>query len=45
MTDIYRGLLKKVAAEPERVLRERVSLSLLHKLRIGWRAARASRVR
>jgi phytoene synthase len=45
MTDIYRGLLKKVAAEPERVLRERVSLSLLHKLRIGWRAARASRAR
>jgi phytoene synthase len=45
MTDIYRGLLRKVAAEPERVLRERVSLSLLHKLRIGWRAARASRVR
>ena len=44
MTAIYRGLLKKVAEEPERVLRERVSLSLLHKLRIGWRAARASRV-
>jgi phytoene synthase len=45
LSDIFRGLLKKVAAEPERVLRERVSLSLLHKLRIGWRAARASRVR
>ena len=43
MTEIYRGLLKKVAYEPERVLRERVSLSLLSKLRIGWRATRASR--
>ena len=40
MTDIYRGLLKKVACEPERVLRERVSLSLFSKLRIGWRATR-----
>jgi phytoene synthase len=40
MTQIYHGLLKKVAAEPERVLRERVSLSLLSKLMIGWRAAR-----
>jgi phytoene synthase len=43
MTEIYHGLLKKVAAEPQRVLRERVSLSLLHKLRIGWRASRATR--
>ena len=41
MTQIYHGLLKKVAAEPERVLRERVSLSLVRKLMIGWRAARA----
>lgn len=41
MTEIYRGLLKKVAVEPERVLRERVSLSLLSKIRIGWRASRA----
>jgi hypothetical protein len=41
MTQIYHRLLKKVAAEPERVLRERVSLSLLSKLMIGWRAARA----
>jgi phytoene synthase len=40
MTDIYRGLLRKVACEPERVLRERVSLSIFSKLRIGWRAAR-----
>ncbi len=41
MTEIYRQLLKKVACEPERVLRERVSLSLFSKLRIGWRASRA----
>jgi phytoene synthase len=45
MTEIYRGLLKKVAYQPERVLRERVSLSLFSKLRIGWRASRASRER
>lgn len=40
MTQIYHRLLKKVACEPERVLRERVSLSLISKLMIGWRAAR-----
>ena len=39
MTDIYRGLLRKVAYEPERVLRERVSLSIFTKLMIGWRAS------
>src|SRR5439155_20610568 len=43
MTEIYRGLLDKIAAEPLRVLRERVSLSLLSKLRIGWRATRSVR--
>lgn len=42
MTEIYRGLLHKVARAPERVLHERVSLSLLTKLRIGWRASRAA---
>ena len=41
MTDIYRGLLTKIAADPRRVLSERVSLSVLSKLRIGWRAVRA----
>ena len=41
MTEIYRGLLDKIAAEPERVLHERVSLSLFRKLRIGWRATRS----
>ena len=40
MTGIYHGLLKKVAARPQRVLRERVSLSLAAKLYIGWRAIR-----
>jgi phytoene synthase len=43
MTEIYRGLLKKIANEPARVLRERVSLSMLSKLRIGWRAMRRLR--
>ena len=41
MTEIYHGLLGKIAADPERVLSERVSLSVLSKLRIGWRHARA----
>jgi phytoene synthase len=41
MTAIYRGLLRKVARRPERVLSERVSLSLTSKLFIGWRAMRA----
>lgn len=41
MTEIYHGLLEKIALDPERVLSERVSLSVLSKLRIGWRALRA----
>jgi phytoene synthase len=41
MTEIYHQLLKRVAVEPGRVLRERVSLSLVSKLMIGWRAARS----
>jgi len=41
MTQIYHGLLQKIAARPLRVLSERVSLSTLHKLRIAWRATRA----
>jgi 15-cis-phytoene synthase len=41
MTEIYRGLLSKIKADPNRVLRERVSLSLFSKLSIGWRATRA----
>jgi 15-cis-phytoene synthase len=41
MTEIYRGLLEKMSADPRRVLRERISLSPLKKLRIAWRAARS----
>jgi phytoene synthase len=41
MTQIYHRLLQKVSAEPERVLRERVRLSIVSKLMIGWRAARS----
>jgi 15-cis-phytoene synthase len=41
MTQIYHRLLKKVAVEPERVLRERVSLSLMSKVMIAWRATRS----
>lgn len=40
MTSIYHGLLCKIALDPGRVLRERVSLSIWTKLRIGWRASR-----
>jgi phytoene synthase len=41
MTEIYHGLLRKMKADPTRVLRERVSLSLFSKLSIGWRATRS----
>jgi phytoene synthase len=41
MTEIYRGLLEKISADPGRVLTRRVSLSVLSKLRIAWRAARS----
>jgi 15-cis-phytoene synthase len=41
MTEIYHGILTKISADPRRVLSERVSLSVLSKLRIGWRAVRA----
>jgi 15-cis-phytoene synthase len=44
MTEIYHRLLRAVAAEPERILRGRVSLSVWSKLRIGWRAARSARL-
>jgi 15-cis-phytoene synthase len=45
MTQIYHGLLRKVAQDPQRVLRERVSLSIFRKVLIGWRASWASRGR
>jgi phytoene synthase len=41
MTEIYHALLAKIARRPARVLRQRVSLSVWSKLRIGWRAMRA----
>jgi phytoene synthase len=41
MTQIYHGLLEKMASDPLRVLHQRVSLSALTKVRIAWRAARS----
>jgi phytoene synthase len=41
MTQIYHSLLAKMAADPLRVLHQRVSLSALTKVRIAWRAARS----
>lgn len=43
MTDIYRGILDKIAARPLTVLDKRVSLSAWAKLSIGWRAVREAR--
>ena len=40
MTQIYHGILRKIASRPTRVLEERVSLSMLAKLRIAWQAMR-----
>ena len=40
MTEIYHGLLQKIAQRPERVLHGRVRLSTTAKLMIGWRAMR-----
>ena len=40
MTGIYRGILERIAARPEAVLRGRVRLSTWAKLRIGWQALR-----
>jgi phytoene synthase len=44
MTDIYRSILKKIAADPQRILHERISLPLWAKLRIAWRATRSARL-
>jgi len=41
MTDIYHGILEKMAADPACVLRQRISLSAMTKLRIAWRASRS----
>jgi phytoene synthase len=43
MTEIYHRLLRKISADPASVLRERVSLSVWSKLKIGWRAVKAAR--
>jgi phytoene synthase len=40
MTGIYHGILLKIAENPGRVMKERVRLSTLTKLLIGWRAMR-----
>lgn len=40
MTAIYHGILQKIKADPHRVLRERVRLSLWSKLNIGWKSLR-----
>lgn len=45
MTEIYRGLLRKIARDPESILRQRVSLSLLEKFLIASRAKRATWLR
>jgi phytoene synthase len=41
MTEIYHRLLKAVARNPDRVLHERVSLSLMSKMMIAWRAMKS----
>jgi phytoene synthase len=41
MTQIYHGILEKMAADPACVLRRRVSLSPMAKFRIAWRASRS----
>ncbi|MGN6368668.1 MAG: phytoene/squalene synthase family protein [Phycisphaerae bacterium] len=41
MTGIYHGILEKIAEDPARVLHERVRLTTLAKLMIGWRAVRS----
>jgi phytoene synthase len=40
MTEIYHSLLELIAADPGRVLKERVGLSAMSKLKIGWKALR-----
>jgi 15-cis-phytoene synthase len=41
MTDIYHALLERIASDPQRVLRQRVSLSISTKLKFMWKAIRA----
>jgi phytoene/squalene synthetase len=41
MTQIYHGILEKISHDPDRVLRQRISLSAIAKFRIAWRATRS----
>lgn len=43
MTEIYHGILQRIAVNPEAVLHGRVRLSSWAKLRIGWKAMRSAR--
>ena len=43
MTEIYRGLLERIASDPRRVVRERVRLGSMRKMSIAWRAKRLAR--
>lgn len=43
MCEIYRGILERIAADPERLVRERVRLGSWRKARIAWRARRMAR--
>jgi phytoene synthase len=43
MTGIYHGILRKIAENPARVMTERVRLSTVSKVMIGWRAMRGRR--
>lgn len=40
MGEIYRSLLDRIASDPARIVRERVSLGVLRKTGIAWRARR-----
>ena len=43
MCEIYRGILERIATDPERLVRERVRLGSWRKARIAWRARRMAR--
>ncbi len=43
MTEIYRGLLNRIARDPSRIVKERVRLGSMRKMSIAWRAKRLAR--
>ena len=43
MTEIYRGLLDRIAQDPRRIVKERVRLGSMRKMSIAWRAKRLAR--